>query len=146
MSEAQFCSNSSVQVLRRSAATWKPCQPIAAKPAVALAGASYTYPRGQVALEDVDLDVADRGPPAVVGGHRDGGAAAGVVGTEHDHPRRDLGGGEHPSGDAAGVDVAGVGDDAREQRQVTVRRRDQLGELALERDRGFVLEQRRDGR
>jgi len=29
----------------------------AAKPAVALAGASYTYPRGQVALEDVHLDV-----------------------------------------------------------------------------------------
>ncbi len=29
----------------------------AAKPAVALAGASYTYPRGQVALEEVDLDV-----------------------------------------------------------------------------------------
>nr|MCU0230501.1 ATP-binding cassette domain-containing protein [Acidobacteriota bacterium] len=29
----------------------------AAKPAVALAGTSYTYPRGQVALEDVDLDV-----------------------------------------------------------------------------------------
>jgi hypothetical protein len=62
----------------------------------------------------VEGDITEWRLPSAFAYDREGAAHPGVVGTHHDAELRNLQSSEHSACNMAGVDVAGVGDDAAE--------------------------------